>query len=84
LRSITQKPEGEHGHWQPCPFAHHSCGNGHLGCVNPKHLYWGDASQNAKDAAKHKSEGKQEIKQAPRPHYRGLEGRLRRSVAQAA
>lgn len=65
-------------------FALHSCGNGHLGCVNPKHLYWGDASQNAKDAAKHKSEGKQEIKQAPRPHYRGLEGRLRRSVAQAA
>lgn len=31
----------------------HRCGNGHLGCVNPAHLYLGDAKQNAADAARH-------------------------------
>lgn len=31
----------------------HSCGNGHLGCVNPKHLYWGSRSENARDALGH-------------------------------
>lgn len=28
------------------PLAAHSCGNGHLGCVHPKHLDWKDNSQN--------------------------------------
>lgn len=40
------------------PMALHSCGNGHLGCVTPGHLYWGDASKNAEDAARHRLEGK--------------------------
>ena len=31
----------------------HSCGNGHLGCVNPKHLYWGSRPENARDALAH-------------------------------
>lgn len=31
----------------------HSCGNGHLGCVNPTHLYWGTRSQNVRDAIRH-------------------------------
>lgn len=31
----------------------HSCGNGHLGCVNPKHLYWGSPAQNAADRISH-------------------------------
>jgi hypothetical protein len=30
----------------------HACGNGHLGCVNPKHLYLGDKSRNAQDMIK--------------------------------
>lgn len=30
-------------------YALHSCGNGHLGCVNPKHLYWGTQKQNEAD-----------------------------------
>lgn len=27
----------------------HSCGNGHLSCVNPKHLRWGTAADNLRD-----------------------------------
>jgi hypothetical protein len=34
-------------------LALHSCGNGHLACVNPKHVYWGNGSQNTKDAIAH-------------------------------
>lgn len=28
----------------------HSCGNGHLGCVNRKHLYWGTRAENVRDS----------------------------------
>jgi hypothetical protein len=31
----------------------HTCGNGHLGCVSPKHLIWGTKKQNAEDAILH-------------------------------
>lgn len=31
----------------------HSCGNGHLGCVNPKHLRWATRSENHADKLKH-------------------------------
>ena len=34
-------------------FAVHTCGNGHLSCVNPKHIKWGTAKDNAKDAVLH-------------------------------
>jgi hypothetical protein len=34
----------------PAHEACHTCGNGHLGCVHPKHLYWGTRSQNIADA----------------------------------
>jgi hypothetical protein len=27
----------------------HRCGNGHKGCVNPHHLYWGTPTNNAAD-----------------------------------
>lgn len=33
--------------------AAHRCGNGHLGCVNPRHLYWATASQNQMDRVRH-------------------------------
>lgn len=33
--------------------AAHSCGNGRGGCVNPKHLYWATAQQNAEDKVRH-------------------------------
>ncbi|AII27787.1 hypothetical protein B9J07_12995 [Sinorhizobium sp. LM21] len=42
----------------PKMMALHTCGNGHLGCCTPKHLYWGDASSNAKDTHRHRIEGK--------------------------
>jgi hypothetical protein len=40
------KPSAEH---ECC----HSCGNGHLGCVNPRHLYWGTRSDNVQDMIRH-------------------------------
>jgi len=33
--------------------ASHSCGNGHLGCVNPKHLRWDTRSGNHADKVEH-------------------------------
>jgi len=35
-------------------YATHKCGNGHLSCVNPNCLKWGDPSTNASDAAAHR------------------------------
>lgn len=35
------------------PYATHICGNGHLSCVNPKHLRWGSPADNAQDAIVH-------------------------------
>jgi hypothetical protein len=34
-------------------YALHSCGNGHLGCCSPKHLYWGTQKENMADAIRH-------------------------------
>ena len=34
--------------------AAHSCGNGHLGCVNPRHLDWATPKKNAEDKALHR------------------------------
>lgn len=31
----------------------HSCGNGHLGCVNPNHLRWGTSAENSADMEIH-------------------------------
>lgn len=43
---IGERPSKKH---EVC----HTCGNGHLGCVNPKHLYWGTRYDNVRDAMKH-------------------------------
>ena len=39
----------------PAPHyeAAHSCGNGHLGCVNPNHLEWKTSFQNQQDKVLH-------------------------------
>jgi hypothetical protein len=34
-------------------LACHSCGNGHLGCVNQKHIYWGSPRTNQLDRVEH-------------------------------
>lgn len=48
-----------HGH-PPSPDheAAHSCGNGHRGCFNPKHLSWKTRSGNSRDAVEHGRYGK--------------------------
>jgi hypothetical protein len=46
----------EHIHGQPPTAKHeaaHSCGNGHLGCVNPRHLYWKTTKENHADKIIH-------------------------------
>lgn len=37
----------------PEMVARHMCGNGHLGCVTPKHLRWGTTQENADDMVEH-------------------------------
>lgn len=38
---------------EPDHHAAHECGNGHRGCVNPRHLVWKTPAQNALDRLKH-------------------------------
>lgn len=43
-------------HGQPPTAKHeaaHSCGNGHLGCVNPRHLSWKTMKENQRDRFLH-------------------------------
>ena len=43
-------------HGPPPTWRHqaaHSCGNGHLGCLNPKHLRWATGKENAADRVAH-------------------------------
>lgn len=60
--SVNNRPAG--GHRLMCRLAHgdppqpkmhacHSCGNGHLGCVNPRHLRWGTRKENQRDMVEH-------------------------------
>lgn len=37
----------------PTHEAAHSCGNGHGGCVNPRHLSWKTISENLRDCRRH-------------------------------
>ena len=60
--SYQRKPQGAHrimcilAHGPPPTPKHqaaHSCGNGHLGCVNPRHLRWATQKENSADAKIH-------------------------------
>lgn len=50
-REVCRRAHGEPpaAHYQ----AAHRCGNGHLGCVNPKHLYWATPTENNCDKTAH-------------------------------
>lgn len=37
----------------PNHYAAHSCGNGHLGCINPNHLRWATPTENSADMILH-------------------------------
>lgn len=62
LAVISGKQRGAHvwmcilAHGEPPTPEHeaaHSCGNGHLGCVNPKHLRWATHTENMADKNLH-------------------------------
>ena len=38
----------------PSDETRHRCGNGHLSCVNPRHLAWGSRGENISDMVKHR------------------------------
>lgn len=44
--------------------AAHSCGNGHLGCMNPRHLRWATKRQNIEDMKLHGTFGAAQMKKA--------------------
>lgn len=43
MATAGEKPSPRH---EVC----HTCGGGHLGCVNPRHLFWGTRTENVKDS----------------------------------
>ena len=49
-----EPPTPEHG-------TAHSCGAGHLGCVNPHHLSWKTQAENLEDCAKHGTQPKHHL-----------------------
>jgi len=53
--------------------AAHSCGNGHLGCVNPNHLSWKTQSENQLDCREHGTQAKNEV---------GNGGRINQGIAE--
>ncbi len=62
--------KGSYAHRVMCELAHgkppeghqasHSCGHGHLGCVNPNHLSWKTNSDNQLDRRVHGTERKRD------------------------
>lgn len=61
---VTLRKKRHRAHRVICQMAHgdppseqldaaHSCGNGHLGCVNPHHLRWATRKENVADALAH-------------------------------
>jgi hypothetical protein len=61
--------------------AAHSCGKGHEGCVNPKHLYWATREENLADTLEHgtrnrgERHGHSKLTEAEVRQIRGLRGK---------
>jgi hypothetical protein len=51
-------------------YAAHSCGKGHLGCYNPKHLRWATPSDNGFDTMWHRAEERLHLSIHGEPHPR--------------
>ena len=66
--------------------AAHSCGNGHMGCVNPRHLRWATVSGNQMDRVGHGTSNRGErhplskLKESQVREIRRLEGQVGKSV----
>lgn len=62
------------------PQAAHNCGNGHLGCVNPKHLEWKSNQENSQDKAAHgrsrNKAGKRELLPIEILEIKSLKGKM--------
>ena len=62
------------------PQASHNCGNGHLGCVNPRHLEWKSNQENCVDKSLHGRAqgraGKKELKPAEIAEIKSLKGTM--------
>jgi hypothetical protein len=50
-RIVCRKAHGKAPREKPCAL--HSCGKGHIGCINPWHLRWGSKKDNVYDAMEH-------------------------------
>lgn len=56
--------------------AAHECGNGHLGCMNPRHLKWKTRSENRQDCKRHGTDARCKRRMSPAQVYeiRALQG----------
>lgn len=52
----------------------HSCGKGHLGCINPKHLRWATVAENSADMLGHETGANQSGKFVDQPQTCTVEG----------
>lgn len=58
----------------------HKCGNGHLSCVNPKHLYWATKEENARDRVLHNTASAKRVDVSPEAMAAILDDRRLRAV----
>lgn len=82
-RPCREMCERAHG---PVPFEKavtaHSCGNGHLGCINPKHLRWATQKVNVADKIAHgthqarEAHGRAKLTEKDIQRIRALRGEL--------
>lgn len=68
------------------PQASHKCGNGHLGCVNPRHLEWKSNEENSQDKITHgttRKKGGKNLKPAQIIELKSLKGKMAQTAIAA-